>query len=60
MNAIDTSALARNLFETQGAKAIALAAQKAVFFREAGDEAQAKVWQRVEAVLREMRGPRQS
>lgn len=54
------SALARHLFETQGAKAIAHAAQKAAHFERAGDEAQAKTWHRVEAVLREMRGPRQS
>ena len=60
MNASDISALARHLFETQGATAIAEAAQKAETFRQAGDEEQAKVWQRVETHLREMRGPRQS
>ena len=60
MNATEISALARHLFETQGAKAIAEAAQKAASFREAGDGEQAQVWQRVEAVLREMRGPHQS
>jgi hypothetical protein len=60
MNATDISALARHLFATQGAKAIAEAAQKAASFREAGDAEQAKIWQRVEAVLREMRGPQQS
>lgn len=60
MNTIDVSSLARHLFQTQGAKAIAEAAQKAARYREAGDEEQAKMWQRVEAVLREMRGPHQS
>lgn len=60
MNATDISALARHLFATQGAKAIAEAAQKAESFQKAGDTEQAKVWQRVEAVLREMRGPHQS
>ena len=60
MNVMDVSALARHLFSTQGARAIAEAAQKAARFRQAGDEEQAKTWQRVEAVLREMRGPRQS
>jgi hypothetical protein len=60
MNASDISALARHLFATQGAKAIAHAAQKAASFRHAGDEEQAEVWERVEAVLQEMRGPRQS
>ena len=60
MNTTDISALARHLFATQGAKAIAEAAQKAASFRQAGDAEQAKTWQRVEAVLREMRGPQQS
>ena len=60
METTDIGAVARHLFETQGAKAIAEAAQNAARFREAGDERQAKMWQRVEAVLREMRGPRQS
>ncbi len=60
MNATDISALARHLFATQGAKAIADAAQKAASFREAGDGEQAKIWERVEEALREMRGPRQS
>ncbi len=60
MNASDISALARHLLETQGAKAIAQAAQNADHFGKAGDREQAKTWQRVEAVLREMRGPHQS
>jgi hypothetical protein len=60
MNATDIAAFARHLFETQGPAAIAQAAQKAASFREAGDGEQEKMWQRVEAVLREMRGPYQS
>ena len=60
MNASDISALARHLFETQGAKAIAAAAQKAASFEGAGDEEQAKTWRQVEAILLEMRGPHQS
>ena len=60
MNTIDISALARHLFETQGAKAIAEAAQKVAFFEDAGDEEQSKTWKRVKAVLQEMRGPDQS
>ena len=60
MNTTEISALARHLFATQGAKAIAEAAQKAAVLGEAGDTQQAKIWQRVEAVLREMRGPHQS
>jgi hypothetical protein len=60
MNATDISAIAHHLFETQGTKAIAAAAQKAESFRQAGDKEQARMWQRVEEVLREMRGPRHS
>jgi hypothetical protein len=60
MSSTDISALARHLFTTQGAQAIAEAAQKAIFFRQAGDSEQAQLWERVEEVLREMRGPRQT
>lgn len=60
MNAADISALAHHLFETHGAKAIAEAAHKAASFEKAGDGEQASSWRRVEAVLREMRGPRES
>ena len=60
MNMTDISALARRLYETQGAQAIAEAAQKADSYADDGDEEQAKLWRRVEAVLLEMRGPRQT
>jgi hypothetical protein len=60
MNRPDISTLARHLFETQGAAAIAQAAQKADAYADDGDEEQANLWRRVEAALREMRGPRQS
>ena len=60
MNTADISALARHLFETEGTKAIAVAARKAASFQEAGDEEQSRIWRRVEAALEEMRGPRQS
>lgn len=60
MNAADVSAVARHLLATQGAKAIANAAAKAESSRKAGDLQQARIWQRVEAALRELRGPRQS
>jgi hypothetical protein len=60
MNAADISAVARHLFEEQGAKAIAAAAQKAAFFDNAGNEGQAKFWRRVQAALQEMRGPKES
>jgi len=60
MNATDIAAIAQHLFETQGTKAIAEAAQKAVSFEMAGEEEQANTWRRVEAALLEMRGPRES
>lgn len=60
MNTSDISALARHLYAGQGAKAIAEAAQKARLFGESGDQEQARLWQRVEAALQQMRGPRQS
>lgn len=60
MNTADVSAVAHHLFETQGAKAIAEAAQKAASSQDAGNEEQAKFWRRVEEVLREIRGPGQS
>jgi hypothetical protein len=60
MNTADVSAVAHHLFEAQGAKAIAEAAQKAARAEDAGDQEQAKFWRRVEAVLLEIRGPRQS
>lgn len=60
MSTADISAIARHLFETQGAKAIAEAAQRADAFRKAGNEEQANHWQRVESALRELRGAHQS
>lgn len=60
MKATDISSMARHLFETHGAKAIAEAAQKSASFALAGDEEQAKTWRRVEAVLMEMQGPHES
>ena len=60
MNATDVSTVARHLYLTEGGKAIAQAAQKAAASTKAGDTDQAKFWQRVEAVLLEMQGPRQS
>jgi len=60
MNASDVSALARHLFEAKGPKAVAEAAQKAAALEAAGDKEQAKLWRQTEAVLLEMRGPKQS
>jgi len=60
MNATDISALARQLFAEKGAGAIAHAARQAALYREAGEAEQARIWQRVEGVIRELRGPHQS
>ncbi len=60
MNPADISALAHNLYESKGPKAIAEAARKAVSLESAGDKQQAKFWRQVETVLSEIRGPRQS
>jgi len=56
----DASAIARVLYDKFGTKAIAEAAQKALSFERAGDKSQAQLWRRVESVLLEMRGPRES
>ena len=60
MNASDVSALARHLVEAHGTKAMAEAARKAASFEKSGDKEQAKVWRQVEAVIAELRGPRDS
>ncbi|MGE0556994.1 MAG: hypothetical protein AB7E73_07750 [Burkholderiales bacterium] len=60
MDTADISALARHLYEAEGAKAIAHAAQKAEAFERADNVEQAKTWRRVEAVLLEMQGPSES
>lgn len=60
MDTADISALARHLYETEGARAIAQAAQKAATFECSDDIEQAKTWRRVEAVLLEMQGPSES
>ena len=60
MTTNDVASIARHLFETHGARAIAEAAQKADALGKSGDKEQARLWQRVELELREMRGPIQS
>lgn len=60
MNATDISAVARHLYETQGAKAIVDVARRAASCSRDGDAEQAKFWERVEAVLVDLRGPHQS
>jgi hypothetical protein len=60
MLATEIQSHARKLFEVHGSKAIAEAAQKARAFENRGDKPEAETWRRIEAALREMRGPRTS
>jgi hypothetical protein len=52
--------VARQLYEAQGAKAIAEAAQKAAAHERRGETEQAQTWRRIEAALMLLRGPRAS
>ena len=52
--------MARLLYEKHGTEAIAEAARKAATFERAGEEAQARLWRRVEAALLKLRDPKDS
>jgi hypothetical protein len=58
MLAMEIEEHARKIFEAQGNKAIADAAQKARLFEEQGAKEQATTWRRIEAAMRSMQGPR--
>jgi hypothetical protein len=60
MQTVEIHDYARQLWKAHGLKAIAEAAQKARSFEERGENERARNWRRIEAVLLEMRGPRQS
>jgi hypothetical protein len=60
MDATQIQRYARQLYEVQGAKAIADAAHKALAFEMNNDTEQAQTWRRIEAALIEIRGPRNS
>ncbi len=51
---------ARQLWKARGQKAIAEAAHNAVKFENKRDGDKAHYWRRVEAILMQMRGPRQT
>ena len=51
---------ARQLYEAQGSKAIAEAAQKAASYERQGQSEVAQTWRRIEAALFRLRGPRES
>lgn len=49
---------ARKLLEAHGDRAVVEAAQKAKSLEDGGSAEEAKVWRRIEAALKQMRGPR--
>jgi hypothetical protein len=51
---------ARELWKARGQKAIAEAAHNAAEFEGKNDREQADRWRRIESILMQMRGPRQS
>jgi hypothetical protein len=51
---------ARQLYEAQGARAIAEAAQKAAAYEKRGKTEEAQTWRGIEAALMQLRGPRES
>jgi hypothetical protein len=57
MQEIDIFEYARQLLEAHGDKAVAEAAQKACALEKQGDNEEAETWRRVEAALKQMRGP---
>ena len=64
MQGLDHQDYARQLFEAHGAKALAEAAQKARALEDQGNSEEAKseeakTWRRIEAAIKEMRGPRE-
>ena len=60
MEAANIQTLARQLYESQGPRAIAEAAQKAVAHEQRGESDKAATWRRIEAALILLRGPRES
>jgi len=60
MEIANVQTIARQLYEAQGAKAIAEAAQKAAAHEQRGESEQAQTWRRIEAALMLLRGSRKS
>ena len=60
MQATAIQKYARKLLAARGDKALAEAAQKATAYEQQHDIEEAKTWRRIEAALREMRGPHAS
>ena len=60
MKESDIHVYAREFWKMHGTKAIAEAAHKAAAFETKNDREQADRWRRIEAILMQMRGPRQT
>ena len=60
MQAIETQDYARQLQDTHGDKAVAVAAKRACSFEEMGNSKEATTWRQIEAVLKLMCGRHQS
>lgn len=60
MGTVELQDLARRLLEAHGAKARAEAAQKAQQLEAAGNADEAADWRKVEQILEQMQGPRES
>jgi hypothetical protein len=60
MQATQTAALARSLYQTHGDKAELEAAQRERHFKEAGNDAEAENWRSIRESIRRLRGANQS
>ena len=60
MQAVEIQDHARKLFDSQGPRAIAEAAQKAKSFEDQGRQTDAQDWRRIESALKLMQGPHAS
>ena len=58
MHAVEAHEHARKLYDAMGPKALAEAARRVREFEQRGAKDDAADWRRIEAALREMRGPR--
>jgi hypothetical protein len=57
MNAVEIHDHARKLYDAQGAKALAEAAQMIRRYEQDGNKSRAEDWRRIELALRQLRGP---
>ena len=60
MQEIEVYDYARTLLDAHGAQAVVEAAQRAQAFERQGKKEEAETWRRIEAILKQMRGPHES